>query len=106
MADDFAEVPEQTVFFSRSTTRPARRRARLKAMLVPMTPPPMTTTSARSIEPPVAEGLWRGEGLPGAPRDNRGVGGRNQDGWEGPQGPSTCPRTAPNHPRRSLTPPC
>ena len=50
MADDFADVPEQTVAFSSSTTRPARRRARLKAMLVPMTPPPMTTTSAVSIE--------------------------------------------------------
>src|SRR5262245_34296305 len=49
MAEDLAEVPEQTVFFSRRTTFPARRRARLKAMLVPITPPPMTTISALSI---------------------------------------------------------
>src|SRR5262249_15466105 len=57
MADDLADVPEQMVFFSSRITRPTRRRARWKAMLVPMTPPPMTTTSALSMSlPPRAPG--------------------------------------------------
>src|SRR5262245_37469719 len=60
MADDLADVPEQTVFFSSRTIRPARRRARLNAMLVPMTPPPMTTTSAVSMLAPLTRRRGRG----------------------------------------------
>ena len=50
-------MPEQIACFSTSTTRPKRRRARLNAMLVPMTPPPMTTASACSMPPSVLR--WR-----------------------------------------------
>src|SRR5262245_59153268 len=79
MAEDLADVPEQTVFFSRSTTRPARRRPRLKAMLVPMTPPPMTTTSAVSIRTLlIACRLSQGGQAGPAPRDDPGLAGRNQ----------------------------
>src|SRR5262245_30812194 len=84
MADDLAEVPEQIVFFSSSTTGPARRRARLNAMLVPMTPPPMTTTSADSI--PASRSIVvrkSGRSRPGSPpRDDRGLADRNQAGLD------------------------
>src|SRR5262249_28268304 len=40
---------------SKSAMRPARRRARCMAMLVPMTPPPtMTTSAVRGTPPPTA----------------------------------------------------
>src|SRR6266542_1888738 len=44
-----AVEPEQTVSRSRTTTRPTRSRARWYAVLAPMIPAPMMTTSAVSV---------------------------------------------------------
>src|SRR5215813_1248323 len=45
IAPDLPLEPAPRYAFSSSTTRPTRRRARWKAMLQPITPPPMTRTS-------------------------------------------------------------
>src|SRR6266705_2412416 len=48
MALERPVAPAAIAVFSNSTMRPAPRRASCKAMLVPVHPPPMTTTSAVS----------------------------------------------------------